>query len=87
MKDPYSVIIGPLNTEKAMRMMEMENRIAFIVDRKSNKQDIKMAVEKIFNVKVTKVNTLIRPTGKKLAYVKLDYNYPAMDVITRLGLI
>lgn len=43
---------------------------AFIVDVRSKKPQIKRAVEKMYDTKVFKVNTLIRPDGKKKAYVR-----------------
>jgi large subunit ribosomal protein L23 len=87
MKDPYSIIKNPLATEKAVRLMEAENKLIFVVDRKSKKPDIKKAVEEIFKVKVLKVNTLITAGGEKRAYVKLDPSTPAIDVATSLGLM
>ena len=83
----YEIIKYPLATEKAVRMMEAENRLTFVVDRKATKKEIKEAVEKMFNVKVLKVNTLISNLGKKKAYVKLSPENLAMDVATKLGLM
>ena len=85
--DPYKVIKYPLATEKSVRVMEMENKLILIVDRKSNKKQIKEAVEQAFNVKVIKVNTLITSLGLKKAYVKLSQDTPAIDIATQLGLI
>ncbi|MGC9122095.1 MAG: 50S ribosomal protein L23, partial [Thermogladius sp.] len=48
---------------------------------------IKEAVERLFNVKVVKVNTVITPRGEKKAYVKLASEYKASDVATQLGLL
>ncbi|AIU69756.1 50S ribosomal protein L23 [Thermococcus eurythermalis] len=84
--DPYKVIIRPLVTEKAVSLIEKENKLTFIVDRKATKQDIKRAVEEMFNVKVEKVNTLITMKGEKKAYVKLKPEYDASEVAARLGL-
>ena len=85
--DPYAVIKNPLSTEKAVRLMELENKLWFVVDRKAKKDDIKKAVEQIFKVKVIKVNTLINQKGEKRAYVKLSSDTPAIDVATQLGLM
>jgi large subunit ribosomal protein L23 len=85
--NPYKVIKYPLATEKAVRLMEAENKLMFIVERKADKEDIKKAVEEIFKVKVIRVNTLILPNGKKKAYIKLDPSTPALDVATQLGLM
>ena len=81
------VIKHPLQTEKAVRLMESDNKLTLIVDLKADKHEIKKAVEESFNVKVVKVNTLITFTGKKKAYVKLAKETPAIDVATRLGLV
>jgi len=81
------IIKHPLATEKAVRIMEAENKLIFVVDRKANKQEIKKEVEEMFKVKVLKVNTLITPEGKKRAYVKLDVSTPAIDVATSMGLM
>lgn len=81
------IIKYPLTTEKAVRMMEAENRLTFIVERKATKKEIKEAIETMFNVKVVKVNTLITNLGKKKAYIKLSPENLAMDLATKLGLM
>ena len=83
--DPYRVIDYPYLTEKAIGLIEKENKLVFIVNRKSNKKQIKDAIEKVFEVKVAKVNTQIKG-GEKKAYVKLKPEYKAIDVATKLGL-
>jgi len=85
--DLENIIIRVLITEKTIRLAERENKITFIVNRKANKTQIKEAVERLFNVKVEKVNTLITPNGEKKAYVKLKKDYKATDVLTKLGLM
>ncbi len=87
MKDPYSIVKYPIITEKALRMMERENKMTFIVDKNASKPEIKNAVESLFKVKIANINTLISPLGKKKAYIKLSQETPAMDVATQLGLI
>ena len=81
------IIKYPLVTEKAVKLMESENKLLFVVDLKADKKEIKENVEKLFKVKVEKVNTLITSDGEKRAYVKLDKSTPAIDVITQLGLM
>ncbi len=83
----YEIIKNPLSTEKGIRLMESENKLLFVVDRKANKKDIKEAVEKMFKAKVEKVNTLIAPDGKKRAYVKFSAETPAIDIATQLGMM
>ncbi len=57
MKNPHDIIIRPMITEKSMDMQQ-QNKYVFIVDRRSNKTEIKKALESIFGVKVAKVNTI-----------------------------
>ncbi len=78
--------IVPLTTEKAVKLIELENTLIFQADRQARKEDIKKEVESIFHVKVAKIRTLTRG-NKKNAYVKLDKKNPAIDVATKLGMI
>ncbi len=82
-----SILIRPIQSEKALRLIEQNNTLTFIVDRKATKHDIKRAVEEAFGVKVAKVNTLITPKGEKKAYVKLAPGYSAADIAARLGIL
>lgn len=81
------VIKYPLSTEKAIRIMESENKLVFAVELNAKKPEIKEAVEKTFKVKVEEINTFLTPKGKKRAYVKLSRETPALDVATELGLM
>jgi len=82
-----SVIIHPVSTEKALRMMEADNKLVFIVDRKANKRDIRNAIEKQFKVKVVAVNTVNSIDGSKRAIVQFAKESPAIDIATNLGLM
>lgn len=62
MRNPHDIIIKPLVTEQSMDGMA-ERKYSFKVDRNANKTEIKKAIEKIFDVKVEKTNTL-NMTGK-----------------------
>ena len=81
------IIKYPVSTEKNIRIMEAENKLIFVVNKKANKQDIKEALEKMYKIKILKVNTLIDHTGKKKAFVKLDSETPAIDLATKLGIM
>ncbi len=81
------IIKYPLSTEKSLRLMESANKLIFIVDKDATKNDIATEIEKLFKVKVVKVNTLINHDGKKRAYVKLSDETPAIDIATQLGLM
>jgi large subunit ribosomal protein L23 len=84
--DTDTVILNPLSTEKSLKLMESENKLVFLVQRKAKKSEIKEAIEKMFNAKVVNVNTLIRD-GKKRAYVEFSQETPAIDIATNLGLM
>jgi large subunit ribosomal protein L23 len=58
------IIKYPIITDKATRLLE-NNQYSFIVNPKSDKLEIKEAIEYLFNVKVTKVNTCQLPRKKK----------------------
>lgn len=60
----YDVILAPVITEKATYASEL-NKVVFNVRRDANKEQIKAAVERLFDVKVESVNTLIRKGKKK----------------------
>ena len=81
MKDPYAVILHPLSTEKAVRLMEAENKLTVIVAKKSTKPQIKAAVEQAFKVKIMDVNTMVTPKGRKKAYIRLSPETPALAII------
>ena len=59
MKNPYDVIVKPVLTEKGTMLMEKENKYMFQARMDANKMEIKKAVEDIFKVKVSKVNTQV----------------------------
>src|SRR5436305_14986957 len=58
--DHHKVIIHPLNTESAMKKIEENNTLVFIVDVKANKRQIKEALKKLYEIDCIKINTLIR---------------------------
>ncbi|MEJ2365761.1 MAG: 50S ribosomal protein L23 [Deltaproteobacteria bacterium] len=58
MEDAYKIIKRPLITEKSTIIKEMNNQLAFEVDRRANKIEIKKAVERIFKVQVEDVRTM-----------------------------
>jgi large subunit ribosomal protein L23 len=58
MKEPYQIIKRPLITEKSNKLKEEQNQIAFIVDLKANKVEIRQAVERLFKVRVLNVRTM-----------------------------
>jgi len=85
--DPYDVILYPLMTEAASLMVEKENKLVFIINKKAGKADVKRAVEELYEVKVERVNLLTTPQGEKKAFVKLAPEYKAVDVAIKLGIL
>ena len=85
--NPQDVILYPIMTESTTRQIEEENRLAFIVNIRANKVDVKRAVEELYEVEVSKVNTLITPEGRKKAFVKLGPEHKAADVAIKLGIL
>ena len=85
--DKYQIIKHPLTTESAMKKIEDHNTLLFICDIKANKAQIKAAVKEMYDVTVKSINTLIRPDGKKKAFVKLDASNDALDIANRIGII
>ena len=66
MENYRDIIKSPIMTEKSSTLAQ-NNIITFSVDVKSNKTQIKQAIEKVFNVKVESVNTVnVRPKKKKV---------------------
>ena len=85
--DPYKIIKYPISTEKSIRLMESENKLMFVVDKKATKLEIKKAIETIFKTKIIKINTFNDHSGKKKAYVKFSEETPAIDIATEMGLM
>ncbi|CEH13340.1 60s ribosomal protein l25 [Ceraceosorus bombacis] len=85
--DAHTTVLFPLNTESAMKKIEEENTLVVICDRRANKRQIKAAVKKLYDCDAQKVNTLIRPDGKKKAFIRLTADQDALDMASRVGLL
>jgi len=85
--DPYDVVLYPLMTEVASRLLETENKLVLMVSLKAGKADVRRAVEELYDVRVERVNVLITPRGEKKAFVKLHPDYKAVDVAIKLGIL
>lgn len=81
------VIFYPLMTESASLMVERDNKLIFIVNKKAGKSDVKRAVEELYEVKVTRVTVQTTPKGEKKAFVKLHPEFKASDVAIKLGIL
>ena len=58
-KDPRDILLAPVVSEKSYSLLD-EGKYTFLVDPRANKTEIKIAVETVFGVKVSSVNTLNR---------------------------
>ncbi len=85
--NPNDVVLYPLLTEKSMDRVDKNNELVFVVSMNANKNQIQQAVEKIYAVKVQRVNTGIDRKGRKRAYVKLAKEFQAIDIMTKMGVI
>ncbi len=84
---PHEVILYPLMTERSVNMIENENKLVFIVNRRANKHDIARAARELYDVETDSVRTLITSKGLKKAFVKLTDRYDASDLAIRLGIL
>jgi len=80
------VIKYPFITEKATLSMEKNNTLQFLVGRQARKEQIKDAVQEMYNVKVVKVTTMLTPRGQKKALVTLAPENSAEEIASRLGI-
>lgn len=80
------MILKPITSEKAVKIIELDNTLLFEVPRSVKRDEVKSEIENLFKVKVDEVRILIKQ-NKKLAYVKLKKTNPAIDIATKLGMI
>ena len=84
--DPYKIVLRPDVTERSMKLVEAENKLVFVVSRDASKTQIIDSIEKLYDVEVDDVNTLISAKGFKKAFVKLGEKHRADEVATRIGI-
>jgi large subunit ribosomal protein L23Ae len=80
----FAIIRHPLNSESAMKKIEENNTLVFVVNVKANKHQIKEAIKKLYDVDALKINTLVRPDGTKKAYVRLSADVDALDTANKV---
>jgi len=85
--EPHEIIMFPLMTERSVNMIENENKLVFICDRRANKLQIAAAIKELYEVEAEDINTLITRKGTKKAFVKLTDEYDASDIAIRLGIL
>lgn len=85
--NPYEIIQYPLMTEKVMKEIENENKVSFVVSRRSTKKTIKCAVTELYGIEIKKINTLISTKGNKVAIILLKEEKAAESLATKLGML
>ncbi len=86
-KDLSKVLLYPVITEDTVPLIENENKLVFMVDRKATKNEIKQAFRMLYDVEVEKVNVLITPKGEKKAFIKLKPEHKASDLAIKIGIL
>jgi large subunit ribosomal protein L23 len=81
-----SVIRNPFVTEKATYVIEENNTLQFTVDINATKTQIKREIEKLYDIPVFSVNTLITMKGKKKAIVTFEGDNTASELASKLGI-
>jgi ribosomal protein L23 len=75
-----------VSSEKAVKLIDMENTLLFETELRAGKEAIKKEIEKLFKVKVDRIRTMVRH-NTKFAYVRFAKANPAVDIATKLGMI
>jgi len=83
----HDIVLFPLITEKAVNMIESENKLHFVVNGKATKAQVKKVVEEEYSIKVDSVNVLNDRKGRKKAIVKVNKKFKADEIATKLGVI
>ena len=86
-EESFNVVYYPLVTEKAVNMIESENKLTFIVSDHAGKKQIKEVIEKAYSVKVRGVNVVRDRKGRKKAIVRLAPEFKAQELATKLGVL
>jgi len=71
-------------TEKSMDEMERQNKLEFVVDQRATRAEVKAAIEKTYQCKISKITIKIVRSGK-IATVKLAPGFSAEDIGSRAG--
>jgi len=83
----HEILLYPLVSEKAVGLIESQNKLTFVVNLKATKNEVKKAVESLHKVKVDEIKISNDTKGRKKAIVKLNKAFKADDVATKLGVL
>merc|ERR1711881_442195 len=82
-----TVIKYPLTTDSALKKIEDTNTLVFIVDCSSTKRQIKSHLQTLYDIRSSKINTIVRPNADKKAFVKLYCDRDALETANDIGII
>ena len=85
MRTAYDIILAPVVSEKSYDLIEKNNTYTFEVDPRSNKEQIREAVETVFGVKVLRVNTMNRKGKRKRTGYKIGRRRDVKRAIVTLA--
>ncbi len=85
MKASHDLILAPVVSEKSYDLIENENTYTFEVDPRSNKEEIRDAIEEIFDVTVIRVNTMNRKGKRKRSGYKFGKRKDVKRAIVRIA--
>ena len=81
------VLRYPFVTEKAMMMLENQNKLQFVVDSDATKNQIKREIERAFDQEVARVSTIMTMDGQKKAVISFASEKAAEEILSRLGIM
>lgn len=87
MEDPFSVLRHVHMTEKAVRAIELQNQLVFIVRNSATKKTVRDAAEAAFSERVADVRTLVDQKGRKKAFIRFAKEGVAGEIAIKLGII
>lgn len=81
------MIVKVVNSEKASRLLERENKFELIVSKSTDKESLLNELKTIYGLKVLKVNMMYTPQGLKKAIVTLSKEHTPDEIATKFGLV
>lgn len=80
--DPFNIVKYPLTTEAAMKKIEDNNTLVFLTSLRANKNHVRAAVRKLYDIKVSKVNLLIRYEETSFIFSLTEFIIPIITLFS-----
>jgi large subunit ribosomal protein L23Ae len=84
-RNEYTIIKGPVTSDKASRKLEDENTMVFWVDLRSTEDQIADAFKKLYHTDALKISTLVTSECGRKAYVRLPASIEAMNIANEMA--